>query len=62
MEEFLILGARMAREGEFTKRAFVNGKLDLTQADSVIDLIHSESEMYHHVSLAHVSGVLSDFI
>ena len=62
LEELLILGARMAREGEFTKRAFINGKLDLTQAESVIDLIHSESEMSHHVSLAHVTGVLSDFI
>ena len=62
MQEFISLGARIAKEGEFTKRAFIHGKLDLTQAESVIDLIHSETEASHRVSLAHVNGVLMDFI
>ena len=58
----LTLGAGLATKGEFTKRAFIHGKLDLTQAESVIDLIHSESEKAHRVSLAHVDGVLYRFI
>lgn len=36
-------GARQARAGEFTQRAFLNGKLDLTQAEAVIDLIEAET-------------------
>lgn len=38
-------GARLARPGEFTQRAYLNGKIDLTQAEAVLDLIHAESEL-----------------
>ena len=43
LEALYIAGARPAQRGEFTKRAFLNGKLDLTQAEAVIDLIESDS-------------------
>jgi len=56
------LGARLAGPGEFTKRAFINGKLDLSQAEGVIDLIHSTSEKAHAVSLSHVQGKLHTLI
>ncbi len=56
------LGARLATAGEFTKQAFVNGKLDLTQAEGVIDLIHSTSQKAHAVSLNHVQGKLHTVI
>jgi tRNA modification GTPase len=52
------LGARLATPGEFTKRAFMQGKLSLTQAESVIDLIHSDSEKTHSVAIHHLSGHL----
>jgi tRNA modification GTPase len=51
-------GARMALPGEFTKRAFLNGKLGLSQAESVHDLIQSDSEKSHAVALSHVQGKL----
>lgn len=44
LRQTLALGARMARPGEFTERAFLNGKLDLLQAEAVADLINSKSE------------------
>ena len=62
LQEFICLGARMAQEGEFTKRAFINGKMDLTQAESVIDLIHSDTQYAHRVSLSHVDGALARFV
>ena len=43
LEALFAVGARQAGPGEFTKRAFLNGQLDLTQAEAVIDLIHAES-------------------
>lgn len=52
------LGARIATGGEFTKRAFINGKLSLSQAESVIDLIHASSEKSHAVALNHLQGSL----
>ena len=51
-------GVRLADKGEFTKRAFVNGKLDLTQAESVIDLIHAKTPLAQQVSLGRLQGVL----
>lgn len=51
-------GARLAEAGEFSKRAFLNGKLDLTQAESVIDLIHASGEISSQVSLSHLKGAL----
>lgn len=54
----VLKGARMALPGEFTKRAFLNGKLGLSQAESVHDLIQSDSEKSHAVALSHVQGKL----
>lgn len=52
------LGARLANRGEFTQRAFINGKMNLSQAESVIDLIESKSSVHHSVALAHNQGKL----
>lgn len=49
-------GARLAEPGEFTLRAFLNGKMDLTQAEAVADLIASESEAAHDVALRQLRG------
>ncbi len=49
-------GARPARPGEFTMRAFLNGKRDLTQAEAVADLIYASSVQAHRVALAHLTG------
>ncbi|MDR2532934.1 MAG: tRNA uridine-5-carboxymethylaminomethyl(34) synthesis GTPase MnmE [Oscillospiraceae bacterium] len=51
-------GARLAGAGEFTKRALLNGKLSLTQAESVIDIINSHSKQYLTCSLAQREGAL----
>ena len=51
-------GARPAEPGEFTKRAFLNGRIDLSEAQSVMDLISSENEMALKNSLSHLSGAL----
>lgn len=45
MESLLAAGARLAEPGEFTKRAFINGKMDLTQVEAVADMIHAESKI-----------------
>ncbi len=58
IEMTLRLGARMADPGEYTKRAFINGKLTLSQAEAVIDLIHAESESAHRVSMTQLKGAL----
>jgi tRNA modification GTPase len=52
-------GARLAEPGEFTKRAFLSGRIDLAQAESVLDIIESESESELACALAHVQGILS---
>jgi tRNA modification GTPase len=44
LEDLLVRGCRMAEAGEFTRRAFLNGRLDLSQAEAVMDLIHARSE------------------
>ena len=49
-------GGRMAEPGEFTRRAFVNGKMDLSQAEAVVDLISSGSEVSHKVALSQLKG------
>ena len=51
-------GVRPAQPGEFTKRAFLNGRIDLSQAESVMDLISSENELAVKNSLSHLSGAL----
>ena len=55
-------GAVFAQHGEFTKRAFINGKISLTEAESIIDLIDATSEKSQQVALSHYKGALSDFI
>ncbi|MCK4903109.1 MAG: tRNA uridine-5-carboxymethylaminomethyl(34) synthesis GTPase MnmE [Candidatus Marinimicrobia bacterium] len=52
-------GARLAGPGEFTKRAFLNGKMDLVQAEAVASLIHSQSEESSHLNLRLLHGELS---
>ena len=52
-------GARMAERGEFTKRAFLNKKLDLSQAEAVADLIHSKTQNFAIQSAKNLSGVLA---
>lgn len=60
MELLIENGARPATEGEFTKRAFMNGKMDLSRAEAVADLIHSESEAEHRVAMHQMRGGFSE--
>ena len=53
------LGARLARPGEFTERAFLNGKLDLAQAEAVADLIAARSQAGARAALQSMEGVFS---
>jgi len=59
LELLLNKGARIAEPGEFTKRAFLNGRLDLTQAEAVIDIIKSKTDKSFEVSLNQLEGSLS---
>ncbi len=59
MEELFSLGIRQAEAGEFTRRAFINGKCDLTRAEAVIDVIHSNSELGQSNAAKALSGKLS---
>jgi len=52
-------GVRLANPGEYTMRAFQNGKLDLSQAESIADLIESESEAAHKTAIQHLKGGFS---
>ena len=56
LELFLSIGARLAQAGEFTQRAFKNGKFDLSQAEAVADLIASESRASHRVAMNQMRG------
>ena len=60
LESLIAHGARMAEPGEFTQRAFLNGKMDLAQAEAVANLIHASSSMAHRVSVQHLRGRYSD--
>ena len=55
-------GAELAEPGEFTKRAFLNGRIDLLQAESVIDIINAKSEKEAKTGIKQLEGVLSDEI
>lgn len=59
LDAFLEIGARLAAPGEFTQRAFLNGRLDLSQAEAVIDLIRARSESSSRVALAQLDGLVS---
>lgn len=56
------LGARPAEPGEFTKRAFLNGRIDMSQAESVMDLIHAQNELAAKSSIMQLTGGLKDII
>ena len=59
MDQLLQQEIRLAEPGEFTKRAFLNGRIDLSQAEAVIDLIRSKSDRAFSVALKQVEGTLS---
>ena len=59
LEAALALGAKMAEPGEFTRRAFANGKLDLTQAEAVADLVEAETAAQARQALDQLGGALS---
>lgn len=56
LQQLLDSGCRMAEAGEFTQRAFLNGKMDLSEAEAVADLIASESKAAHDLALNHLRG------
>ncbi len=58
----LSMGARIAEPGEFTKRAFLNGRIDLAQAEAVLDIIRSRSKMGVDIALKQLSGRLSSIV
>lgn len=62
LEIVLKNGAKLAEPGEFTKRAFLNGKLDLTQAEAVIELINSKSDKESRASYKQLEGILGEKI
>jgi tRNA modification GTPase len=62
MQLLIAQGARMAQPGEFTLRAFMNGQLDLSQAEAVADLIASSSESSHNMAMQQMRGGFSDEI
>lgn len=59
LELLVNAGARIAAPGEFTRRAFVNGKMDLAQAEAVADVIASQSAAAHHVAMNQLKGGFS---
>ncbi|MFZ3103034.1 MAG: tRNA uridine-5-carboxymethylaminomethyl(34) synthesis GTPase MnmE [Desulfitobacteriaceae bacterium] len=59
LESCLRSGARLAQQGEFSKRAFLNGKMDLIQAEAVVDLINARSNNAAQLAFAQLSGTLS---
>lgn len=62
LELVLQSGARMAEPGEFTKRAFLNGRLDLSQAEAVIDVIRAKTDKTFDVAMNQLEGIFSDRI
>jgi tRNA modification GTPase len=62
LELILSRGARHADPGEFSKRAFLNGRLDLTQAEGVLDLIRARTDKGLQLALGHLSGELSKWV
>lgn len=62
LESLLSSGARAAEPGEFTKRAFLNGRIDLAQAEAVADIIHSRTEQSQKTSIEQLEGKFSSRI
>ena len=65
LELLLLKGARLAEAGEFTKRAFLNGRIDLTQAEAVMDIIDAQTtnslKMANHGLLGHIKKMIKEF-
>ena len=59
LELLLSNGCRLAEPGEFTKRAFLNGRIDLVEAEGIMDLINSKTEVYRKLAMNQVSGNIS---
>ena len=62
LELVLTNGARLAEPGEFTKRAFLNGRIDLTQAEGIMNLIESKSDKSREMSIKQLTGSVSNII
>lgn len=62
LELTMTYGARMAEPGEFSKRAFLNGRIDLSQAEAVMDFIRSKTDRASKVAMNQIEGRLSDLI
>jgi tRNA modification GTPase len=62
LQHVLAYGARLAEPGEFTKRAFLNGRIDLSQAEAVMDLIRAKTDRAMNVALGQMEGRLSKLI
>lgn len=62
LEAALNAGARMAEPGEFTKRAFLNGRIDLSEAEAVMDVIHAKNELALKSSVSQLKGSVSEKI
>ena len=62
LELLLLKGARLAEPGEFTKRAFLNGRIDLVEADGIMNLINSKSEQTRKMSINQLNGTVSNKI
>jgi len=62
LKRCLELGCRLAQPGEFSRRAYLNGKLDLVQVESIIDLIHAESELSARSATRSLQGKFSQYI
>ncbi|MBO4465119.1 MAG: tRNA uridine-5-carboxymethylaminomethyl(34) synthesis GTPase MnmE [Bacteroidales bacterium] len=60
LQRLIRAGCRMAEPGEFTKRAFLNGKMDLAQAEAVADLIAADSQASHRLAFAQMKGRYSE--
>lgn len=62
LEAVIKNGARLAEPGEFTKRAFLNGRIDLSEAEAVIDIIHSKNQYALKNSVSQLRGSVSDVV
>jgi len=62
LELLLTNGARLAEPGEFTKRAFLNGRIDLTQAEGIMNLIESKTDASRKMSINQLNGKVSNLI
>ena len=62
LELLLTNGCRLAEPGEFTKRAFLNGRIDLIEAEGVMDLINSKTEKMRKLAINQVNGEVSKLI